>query len=112
MLLAVEQAQIKHAYAATVRYAPQFAYVRRLLAEGLIGQLTDIEWLMHDAFPPLAPYFRRQQLSMGGGELNLTFTHQLSAILFVTGGEVQPATGVAHFPLTRAPIGPALQWLL
>jgi predicted dehydrogenase len=101
MLLAVELAGIKHAYAATLRYSPQFAYVRRLLTEGLIGQLMDIEWMQHDVFSPSPPYHWHNQLSLGGGELNRTFTHQLSMIQFVTGGEVQAASGVGRFLLAR-----------
>jgi predicted dehydrogenase len=108
MLLAVEQAGVKHAYATTLRYAPHFAYLRQLLADGLIGKLIKIEWAQHAALFPNAPYYWLHQLDQGGGLLNQGFTHQLGVLLYVTGAKVQAASGAAHYPIDRAPIGPVL----
>ncbi|MBC7812956.1 MAG: Gfo/Idh/MocA family oxidoreductase [Burkholderiales bacterium] len=107
MLLAVEQAGVKHCYATTLRYSPQFHYVRRLLADGLIGRLTEIEWAQNGLLP-VGTYYWLHQLDQGGGLLNQGFTHLLGVLLYVTGAKVQAASGVPHFPLKRVPIGPTL----
>ena len=76
MLQAVERAGVKHAYGATGCYWPPSIHMRRLLADGLIGPLREIEYLVH--FPPsptVMPYSWFHQLSQGGGTLNTFFTH-------------------------------------
>lgn len=85
MLLAAERARVKHAYAATSRYDPAFAYTRALLAEGLIGQVREIEYMLHTSASPLWSYSWFHQLGLGGGGLNNGFTHQLGQVLFMTG---------------------------
>src|SRR5262249_16689813 len=42
MYVAVEEARVKPAYAATSRYAPMYIYARKLLADGLIGSVREI----------------------------------------------------------------------
>ena len=106
MLLAVERAGVKHAYGTTSRYAPAFTYARTLLlAQGLIGQIREIEAVLNFYTPPLVPYNWSHQLSQGGGMLNSLFTHQLGQILHMTGGQVRAAAGAARRLLDRAPVG-------
>ena len=102
---AVEQAGVKHAYAATSRYAPAAVYARTLLADGLIGQVREIEAVHHFNLSPLLPYSWFLQLDQGGGALYTDFTHFLGQILFITGGKVQAATGEARRLIERAPVG-------
>lgn len=108
MLLAAERARVKHAYATTSRYDPVFAYVRTLLAEGLIGQVREIEYTIHANVSPLWSYSWFHQLGLGGGGLNNGFTHQLGQVLFMTGGRVLAAAGEARRLIDRAPIGAAI----
>ncbi len=89
MLRAVEQAGVKHAYAATGCYAPAILYTQRLLAQGLIGQVYEIESVLHMNLPiGRLPYGWVHQLSQGGGLLNNAFTHKLAQVLRATGGQV------------------------
>jgi predicted dehydrogenase len=43
----VEEAGLKHAYAATGRYAPAIQQTRQLLADGVIGRVYEIESFAH-----------------------------------------------------------------
>ena len=108
ILLAVENAGVKHAYATTSRYEPVFLHTHTLLANGLIGQVREIEYISHFNFPPLMPFHWFHQLSQGGGWLYNAFTHELGQVLAMTGGKVLTATGEARRLIDRAPIGPTL----
>jgi predicted dehydrogenase len=96
MLQAVERAGIKHADGATGCYSTAYIHVRRLLADGLIGPLREIEYLQHfEPWPALGTYSWFYQLSQGGGMLNTMFTHMLQRVLLMTGGTVVAAAGSA-----------------
>jgi predicted dehydrogenase len=105
MLRAVERAGVKHAYGATSRYAPAVKYARTLLAEGLIGQVREIESIGHFYFSPLLTHTWFHQLSQGGGALNNVFTHKLAQVLHATDGTMHVAAGEARRLLDRAPVG-------
>jgi len=109
MLAAVERAGVKHAYAATGCYAAPYLHARALLTEGRIGQVRDIEYLMHiGSLPPTLPYSWFHQLNEGGGMLNNLFTHQLQQVLLMTGGAVTAVMGRTSSSIDRAPVGPAV----
>jgi predicted dehydrogenase len=105
MYLAVEQTGVKHAYAATSRYAPRFIYARKLLADGLIGPVREIESMVHFDIST-APYLQwLHRLDEGGGMLNNVFTHILCQIMQITNGTIVAAAGQAHHTLERALVG-------
>jgi predicted dehydrogenase len=106
MLQAVERAGVKHGYGATGGYIASYIHVRRLLADGLIGSLREIEHLQY--FPTwgmVGPYFWFHQWSQGGGMLNTIFTHMLQRILFMTGGTVVAAAGATRRLRETVPVG-------
>lgn len=107
MLRAVEQAGVKHAYATTSRYGPAVIYARNLIAEGLIGQVREIESSVHFSISNWTFHWIHQ-LSQGGGMLNNLFTHKLGQVLYATGGEVQAVMGQARRLTERALVGPTL----
>ena len=106
MLTAVEKAGVKHAYCTTSRYGPAVIYGRKLIADGLIGQVREVESIAHTGDPSQMPFNWFHQLSEGGGLLNNLFTHKLGQVLHVTGGEVVAAAGEARRLIERAPVGP------
>jgi predicted dehydrogenase len=112
MLQAVEQAGVKHGYAATGGYDPVYIHTRALLAAGLIGPVRLIEY--HLMLPmltgllPYLPYSWNHQVSQGGGFLNNIFTHQLQQILVLTSGTVSAAAGSTWGHLHTAPVGPVI----
>ena len=114
MVLAVRQAKVKHAYAASSCLEPIVDYVRTLIANGLIDTLTGIEFHIHYglARPTVFSWFH--DLKQGGGMLNQIFTHALAQVLRVTDGAPKQVTGEAKCFVTRAPIGPPIhdfrQW--
>jgi predicted dehydrogenase len=108
MLKAVENAGVKHAYAATSRYAPVFAHAHELLSEDLIGRVREIEHLFHADSSPLLPYSWFHQLGLGGGWLYQVFPHLLGQVRRATGATVVAATGEARTLIDRAPIGLAI----
>ena len=108
MLLAVERAGVKHAYGTTSRYGPVPTYARRLLADGIIGQVREIEYVVHAHLSSLIPYYWLHVLSQGGGALNNVFTHHLGQVLWMTDGEVRSAAGEARRLIKRVPVGPTL----
>lgn len=108
MLLAVERAGVKHAYAATHRYSPLYAHAQELLASGLIGRVREVEYVFHSDGSPLRAYHWSHRLSQGGGALFTGFTHFLGQVRRATGAEVVAATGEARTLIERAPIGPEI----
>ena len=108
MLRAVKAAGVKHAYGTTSRYAPAVVYTRSLVANGLIGQIREIESLLHFTLSPLLTYHWVHQLNQGGGLLNNIFTHKLGQVLQITDAQVLAAAGEARRLIERAPVGPTL----
>jgi predicted dehydrogenase len=100
----VEEAGVRHAYAATHRYDPAAAYIGELVAAGEIGQLrgADFIWRL-PWFNPLAPWTWNDSLTSGGGLLNNGHTHVLAILERMTGGKAISAVGQARIARTRAP---------
>jgi predicted dehydrogenase len=108
MLQAVERAGVKHVYAATGRYDPAYTYVRQLLAEGYIGQLQEIDYVIRFNQSRLSQFFWFHELGSGGGALNTGFTHMLEQVQYMTGATTVAVAGDARRLLDRLPIGPAV----
>jgi predicted dehydrogenase len=108
MLVAVEKANVKHAYAATGCFAPVMMQAQKLLSEGLIGQVRETELIMHMNTSLYQPYHWFHQLDQGGGWLYQGLTHFLTVIASITGARVVAASGEARRLIERAPVGPTL----
>lgn len=102
------RAGVKAAYAASFRYQPQALLARKLVREGAIGPVQEVECVSHYNWPRLAPFGWSHRVEEGGGRLNNNFTHKLAIVLHVLGGEVLAAMGEARNDLKRAPVGPRL----
>lgn len=108
LYLRAREAGVKTAYAASYRYQPQAYLAARLVSEGAIGTVHEVECVSHYNWPRLSPYGWPHRLDQGGGRLNNNFTHKLAIVLHVLGGEVLRATGETRNDLKRAPVGPPL----
>jgi predicted dehydrogenase len=105
-LYALTRAQgVKTAYAASYRYQPQALYARELIQDGAIGQIHEVECISHYNLPKLMPFGWPHRLDQGGGRLNNNFTHKLSIVQHVVGGEILAAMGETRNDLKRVPIG-------
>lgn len=105
MLRAAEQAGVKHAYAATHRYAAAMAYTKDLIQSGAIGRLMQVEYEARGYWEVTGPSNWMLHLSQGGGALYNDFPHSLAQILRVTGGKVTRAAGIVTERLERVPAG-------
>jgi predicted dehydrogenase len=114
MLSAVRQAKVKHAYGASSCLAPVFGHVRSLVASGLLGTLTSIEFHTHFGLARPTVYSWFHDLTQGGGMLNQIFTHALGQVIRVTEGVPKQVTGEAKCLSPKVPVGPPLhdfrQW--
>ncbi|WP_424932411.1 Gfo/Idh/MocA family protein [Amaricoccus macauensis] len=95
---------VKTAYAASFRYAPSVLHAKRLVAEGAIGEPTEIECISHFNLEREIPFGWSHQKSAGGGRLNNNFTHTLSIACSVVGDRILGIMGEVRDDLGRAPI--------
>jgi predicted dehydrogenase len=105
MLHAVEKAGVKHAYAANSLYNPLCLYARDLITGGLLGQVREIECVLHMETPDATPYSWLHSLELGGGMLNTILTHKLGQVCSITNSQVIAATGATSCLIERAPVG-------
>ena len=106
----VEDAKVKHAFAATHQYDPGVTYIRHLiLKERIIGELkeVDIEYtrLVDKTSPNMVkPWNWVSSILYGGGPLNNGLTHKLGMLEKMTGQQVVATVGAARFITKKAPI--------
>ena len=101
----VEQAGVKHAYAATLYYDPSIAWVAELLREGTIGALQEIDVMVRlPAWTSLRPWTWVDVLAMGGGVLNNGQTHFFAMLEAMLGSKVLRVTGEARVLRQQAPV--------
>jgi predicted dehydrogenase len=103
--LAAKDKGVKTAYAASYRYQPQALYARQLVHRGVIGPVWEVECISHYNWPRLMPFGWPHRLDQGGGRLNNNFTHKLSIVQHVVGGEILAAAGETRNDLKRVPVG-------
>jgi predicted dehydrogenase len=109
LYLLAERAGVKHAFAATQRYAPHVAWLAELVHSGRIGDLREIEML--GRVPKdhhLTPWFWWDSLATGGGALNAGLPHLLGILETIIGTQVVKITGEARVLRRRAPVVPGL----
>ncbi|MGY3438383.1 MULTISPECIES: Gfo/Idh/MocA family protein [unclassified Marinovum] len=95
---------VKTAYAASFRYSPSVLHAKRLVAEGVIGQPTEIECISHFNLERDIPFGWSHRKEDGGGRLNNNFTHTLSIACSVVGEKILNIAGEVRDDLGRAPI--------
>ncbi|MDO6732285.1 Gfo/Idh/MocA family oxidoreductase [Marinovum sp. 2_MG-2023] len=104
-LNALAQAKgVKTAYAASFRYAPSVLHAKQLVAEGAIGEPTEIECMSHFNLERNIPFGWSHRKKDGGGRLNNNFTHTLSIACSVVGEKILSIIGEVRDDLGRAPI--------
>jgi predicted dehydrogenase len=105
-----DQAGVKHAYAATLRYDPSVAWMADLVRDGAIGELREIDWTFRfpQPLPPLSPWTWMDTIAAGGGWLNNAMTHGLGILERVIGGPLLRAMGEARTLRHRAPVVPGI----
>jgi predicted dehydrogenase len=108
MLLAVEQAGVKHAGAASSGVSSAIERARAIVDSGAIGSLTGVDSDIPFGLSRPLVHSWFHELKLGGGMLNQIFTHALAQVLRVTGGTPVQVLGEAHCNIRRAPIGPAI----
>jgi len=116
----VEQAGVKHAFAATHLYDPSVAWVKQLLTDQAIGELREVDvafsrWPRGRSTEKIKPWNWMISLAHGGGSLNNGLTHQLGMLERMTGMKIISAVGEARIAKRKAPVLPEIhdfrQWL-
>ncbi len=98
-----QSASVKTAYAASFQYTPSVQHAQRLIAEGAIGEPTEIESISHFNLERGIPFGWSHRAEDGGGRLNNNFTHSLAIAQALTGGEILQFAGDVRDDLGRAP---------
>lgn len=94
---------VKTAYAASFQYTPSVQHAKRLIAEGVIGEPTEIESISHFNLERGIPFGWSHRAEDGGGRLNNNFTHSLAIAQALVGGDIQKIAGDVRDDLGRAP---------
>ncbi|WP_424930808.1 Gfo/Idh/MocA family protein [Amaricoccus macauensis] len=95
---------VKTAYSASFRYTPSVLHAQKLVAEGAIGEPTEIECISHFNLEREIPFGWSHRKEAGGGRLNNNFTHTLAIASAVVGGRILGIMGEVRDDLGRAPI--------
>ncbi len=95
---------VKTAFAASFRYMPHVMHVKRLVAEGAIGEPLEVECVSHFNLERDIPFGWSHRKEDGGGRLNNNFTHKLSIVTSVLGENIQSIMGEVRDDLGKAPI--------
>ena len=104
-LHALAQAKgVKTAYAASFRYTGSVLHAKQLVAEGAIGEPTEVECISHFNLEREIPFGWSHRKADGGGRLNNNFTHTLSIACSVVGEKILSIIGEVRDDLGRAPI--------
>lgn len=99
-----QTAGVKTAFAASFRYTASVQHAARLVAEGAIGEPTEIECISHFNLEREIPFGWSHRAKDGGGRLNNNFTHTLSIVTAVIGDDILRVAGDVRDDLGRAPI--------
>lgn len=99
-----EEKGVKTAYAASFRYTPSVLHAKRLVAEGAIGEPTEIECISHFNLERDIPFGWSHRAEDGGGRLNNNFTHTLSIVTSIVGENILGLAGEVRDDLGKAPI--------
>lgn len=95
---------VKTAFAASFQYAPSVQYAKRLVAEGDIGEPTEVESISHFNLERGIPFGWSHRAETGGGRLNNNFTHSIAIVTAVIGDNVLQICGDVRDDLGQAPV--------
>ena len=84
------------------------AYLAELVAQGTIGRLREIVFLVRSSISPVVPWSWFLVQERGGGMLNNHFVHLLAILERVVGGPLIHVAGRANFGIDRAPVVPGI----
>lgn len=99
-----KQKKIKTAFASSFRYMPCIQHAKRLVAEGAIGEPTEVECISHFNLERDIPFGWSHRKEDGGGRLNNNFTHMISIVTSVIGEKILSIIGEVRDDLGKAPI--------
>lgn len=95
---------VKTAFASSFRYMPHIIHAKRLVAEGAIGEPTEVECISHFNLERDIPFGWSHRKESGGGRLNNNFTHKISIVTSVIGEKILSILGEVRDDLGKAPI--------
>ncbi|USD67452.1 Gfo/Idh/MocA family oxidoreductase [Vibrio sp. SCSIO 43136] len=96
--------QRKTAFASSFRYMPEIMHAKQLVAEGVIGEPTEVECISHFNLDKNIPFGWSHRAEHGGGRLNNNFTHLLSIVTSIVGENILSVCGEVRDDLRKAPI--------
>lgn len=94
---------VKTAYAASFQYTPSVQHAKLLIAQGVIGEPTEIESISHFNLERGIPFGWSHRAEDGGGRLNNNFTHSLAIAQALTDGDILQIAGDVRDDMGRAP---------
>jgi len=95
---------VKTAFAASFRYMPHIMQAKELVAQGRIGEPTEVECISHFNLDRYIPFGWSHTAENGGGRLNNNFTHLLSIVTSVIGENVLAVQGEVRNDMPKAPV--------
>lgn len=95
---------VKTAFASSFRYMPYVQFAKQLVAEGKIGEPTEVECISHFNLERDIPFGWSHRKEDGGGRLNNNFTHKISIVTSVIGEKILSISGEVRDDLGKAPI--------
>jgi len=99
-----KQKNIKTAFASSFRYMPHIIHAKQLVANGAIGEPTEVECISHFNLERDIPFGWSHRKEDGGGRLNNNFTHKLSIVTSVIGEKILSISGEVRDDMGKAPI--------
>ncbi len=96
--------KVKTAFGATYRNMPHVRHAKQLIAQGLIGEPAEAEFISHFNLEREIPFGWSHSRVAGGGRLNNNFTHMLSIATSVLGDKILSIMGEVRDDLGKAPI--------
>tara|TARA_R110002051_G_scaffold263759_2_gene323615 strand:- start:42934 stop:44073 length:1140 start_codon:yes stop_codon:yes gene_type:complete len=95
---------VKTAFASSFRYMPCVIYAKQLVANGIIGEPVEAEFISHFNLERDIPFGWSHRKEDGGGRLNNNFTHMMSIATSVIGEKILSIIGEVRDDLGKAPI--------
>ncbi|MFK7971246.1 MAG: Gfo/Idh/MocA family protein [Bacteroidia bacterium] len=99
-----KQHNVKTAFASSFRYMPCVQHAKQLVAEGVIGEPLEAEFISHFNLERDIPFGWSHRKEAGGGRLNNNFTHMISIATSVIGEKILSISGEVRDDLGKAPI--------
>jgi len=99
-----KEKKVKTAFGATFRYMPHVMHAKKLIADGVIGEPVEAEFISHFNLERDIPFGWSHRKEDGGGRLNNNFTHMMSIATSVLGPNILSIIGEVRDDLGKAPI--------